>query len=372
MSNRHTSPAWRGVWPMTDDGVPVITQSMVSSFASCPREVYYASVLGLKPRRTSIPLTRGTWVHALLEERANGGDWRKKHQELIDEALTEHFEEEVHSLATECYNILLTYDYVYQDDPLTPVAAELTLERPMFGGKALYRGRVDLIAHDKAGDIWFVDHKTHAQLPDWRYRELAFQGYSYLWAAKKAPQYKALGIDQPRGFVYDYCKTSALSTPTLTTRGKLSRTVKAQSTSYPVFRQWLMDEGLLVAEPVGDRCTMQDDSECEYVYSMLGQLAKQSYADKFRRDYLTYTPGQAKRQVKSFLVTAKRMLDYRWGDPDIIERNLGACSGYMCHFKDLTVADLMHGDSSIEQQSNYVKTHNPLDYYPSENKGENQ
>lgn len=63
------------------------------------------------------------------------------------------------------------------------------------------------------------------------------------------------------------------------------------------------------------------------------------------------------------------MLNYKWDDPDCVERNLHACSGYMCNYKDLTVADLMHGTSEIEQKTRYVTTRDPLDYYPNQKKG---
>lgn len=350
------------------DGMQVITQSMVSSFVQCPREVYYSSILGLRTRITSKPLTRGTWVHALLEEMANGNDWRVKHQELIDQAKGSSFDEEAEELATECYNILLSYEWVYQDSKLTPITAELTVERPMFGGKALYRGRIDLIVKDEMGDIWLLDHKTHAQIPDWRYRELAFQNYSYLWAVKKSPSYLDLGIPQPKGFIYDYCKTGVIKTPTLTKSGKISRVLKSTGTTLPVFKEWLIDNHMMTVVAGEELLAIEDDTERAHVEDMLIALEQRDYTDLFRRDYMQFSPEQSRRQLKSFLTSASRMLNYKWDDPDRVERNLSACSGYMCHYKDLTIADLMHGDSHIEQKTRYVKTHDPLDYYPNQKK----
>lgn len=357
----------RGVWP-DQDGTPVITQSMVSNFAECPREVYYSSVLGLRTRITSKPLTRGTWIHALLEERANGRDWRVKHEQLIEEAKASSFDEEAQDLADECRNILLSYEYVYRDEKLTPIHAELTVERPIFGGKALYRGRIDLIVRDGAGDVWLLDHKTHARFPEWRYRELAFQNYSYLWAVKKSPSYKALGLPQPKGFIYDYCKTGVIKTPTFTTTGKISRSLKPTGTTLPVFENWLREHNMLTSINGNDLLAIEDDSEREYVEWFLEELRNKDYSDLFRRDAMQFSEAQEKRQLKSFLTTVKRMLQYKWDDPDCVERNLHACSGFMCNYKDLTVADLMHGDSQIEQATRYVKTRNPLDYYPNQDK----
>ena len=41
----------------------------------------------------------------------------------------------------------------------------------------------------------------------------------------------------------------------------------------------------------------------------------------------------------------------------------------MCNYKDLTIADLIHGTSEIEQRTRYTTTRDPLDYYPNQKKG---
>lgn len=341
---------------------------MVSGFVECPRETYYSIVLGLRPRLEKKPLTRGTWVHALLEEMGNGGDWRALHKELTKKAEETTFEEETAGLAQECYNIVLSYEWVYRKTNLKPIAMELTVERPMFRGKVLYRGRIDVVWQDEEGDIWLGDHKTHASLPDWRYRELAFQHYSYLWACKTAPEYLALGIPQPKGFIYDYCRTGAISRPTLTLKGKISRVVKPSSTTLPIFEEWLIEVGMATRIKGKFLLAIEDKEERTYVEEFIVALQQRDYTDLFRRDKMVFTPEQAERQRKAFVTSARRLLTYKWDDPDCVERNLHACSGYMCNYKDLTVADLMHGTSEIEQRTRYVTTRDPLDYYPNQNK----
>lgn len=366
------SKAWngaRGTWPTTDDGKLVITQSMVSGFVECPRETYYGIVLGLRPRLESKPLTRGTWVHALLEERGRGGDWKALHQQLTLKAEQETFEEETKGLAEECYNIVLSYEWVHRNEVLKPVAVELTVERPMFRGKVLYRGRIDIVWQDENGDIWLGDHKTHATLPDWRYRELAFQHYSYLWAVGQAPEYLALGLPQPKGFIYDYCRTSAIHTPKMTQSGKISRVLKPSGTTLPVFTEWLHDNHMMTTVRGKQLLAIEDPAERAYVEEFLVELKHRDYSTEFRRDKLVFSPEQSERQRKAFVTSARRLLTYKWDDPDCVERNLHACSGYMCNYKDLTVADLMHGNSEIEQRTRYVTTRDPLDYYPNQKKG---
>jgi hypothetical protein len=347
---------------------------MVSTFVKCPRETYYGIVMGLRPRIEKKPLTRGTWVHALLEERGKGGDWREKHKELTRQAEETTFEEETAGLADECYRIVTSYEYAHRNEILTPVAVELTVERPMFKGKVLYRGRIDIIWIDENGDVWLGDHKTHAQLPEWQYRELAFQHYSYLWAVRTSPEYRKLRykgkpLPQPKGFIYDYCKTGSISKPTLTQKGKISRVVKPTGTTLPVFKEFLRENGWLTTIKGQDLLAIEDPKERAYVEEFLVALEQRDYSDLFRRDKLVFTPEQSRRQWKAFVTSARRLLTYKWDDPDCVERNLDACSSYMCNYKDLTVADLMHGSSEIEQRTRYVTTRDPLDYYPNQKKG---
>ncbi|AXH46427.1 exonuclease [Microbacterium phage Redfield] len=365
---------FRGKWPTTDDGKLVITQSMVSGFVECHREVYYSIVLGLRPRLEKKPLTRGTWVHSLLEERANGRDWRAKHAEIKEKSEKEQFEEEVQGLEREVWRIMSSYEYVYAKDNLTPIAAEITVERPMFGGKVLYRGRIDLVVIDEHGDVWLVDHKTHAQIPEWRYRELAFQHYSYLWACETAPEYKKLRykgkpLPQPKGFIYDYAKTGSISVPSLTLKGKISRVLKPTGTTLPVFKEWLQEQGMMTVIRGKELLAIEDEEEREYVKDFLIALKQRDYSDLFRRDRMEFSPEQRARQHKAFVTSARRLLNYTWDDPDCVERNLHACSGYMCNYKDLTIADLIHGTSEIEQRTRYTTTRDPLDYYPNQKKG---
>ena len=50
-----------------EDGVPILTNSMLTAFRRCIKQSEYKYVHRLKPRLLGGPLKRGTWVHALLE-----------------------------------------------------------------------------------------------------------------------------------------------------------------------------------------------------------------------------------------------------------------------------------------------------------------
>ena len=77
---------------LADDGVtPVTTQSMIKAFRQCPREAYYKYVLRLKPKVRSLQLTRGKWMHSLLEAyyKEKSGiktlPWREVHDQLASD-----------------------------------------------------------------------------------------------------------------------------------------------------------------------------------------------------------------------------------------------------------------------------------------------
>jgi hypothetical protein len=111
---------------------------------------------------------------------------------------------------------------------------------------------------------------------------------------------------------------------------------------------------------------IEDESKRLYVEEFITELEHKDYQYYFRRDYMEFDQAQQTRQLKMFLASAKRMLRYRWDDPDTIER--GAHAGFKCRYQDLSVADLMHGTSDIEQRTRYVTTRDPLDYYPQQDK----
>src|SRR5216110_2989536 len=81
------------LYPHPDTGQPLLTNSMVSAFRRCIKQTEYKYVHRLKPLRLGSPLKRGTWIHALLEEEAKGGDWKKLHKKYTAE-FNQMFDEE--------------------------------------------------------------------------------------------------------------------------------------------------------------------------------------------------------------------------------------------------------------------------------------
>ena len=135
----------------TEDGRPITTQSMIKTFRMCPREAMYKYHDRLKPKIVSKPLTRGKWVHSLLEEHYKGGDWRIPHAQLTAQFSKLFDEEKEHlgDLPRELDLLMESYfwhygDPKYKDHRWTVHEVEKLIEADMPSGH-LFRGKVDMI-----------------------------------------------------------------------------------------------------------------------------------------------------------------------------------------------------------------------------------
>lgn len=268
------------MWPTNKKGLKVFSQSQVAQFLKCPREVYYNTILGITKTPTPVAITRGLWVHTLLEYRAKGLDYTQVHTQAHDAYAEAEGVEAADAMAVEVEGLIRGYEQVYDPDPLTPLYAELKLSARCLDNAVLV-GIIDLVATDKDGAVWLVDHKTHRAFPPFEYRELAFQHHAYLWLARNSPQWQQLGLPQPVGFIYDYIKTGAKFNP-------------------------------------------------KNVY------------EYYRRDRLCFSRSEQDRAMLQFFKTADRMINYDWAQVEGVETNPAECSGYACGYKDLVVSDL-HG-----------------------------
>ena len=348
----------------TEDGQPVTTQSMVKAFRGCPREAYYKYALRLQPKQTSLPLKRGTWMHSLLEEKYKGRDWRKVHKQLTAKFsnLFDEEKEKLGDLPRECQSLMESYEWFYgdpeyEDYEWNVLEVERKIEANMPNGH-LFRGVVDLIVEDEFG-IWLVDHKTHGKLPEWDYRLLDEQSTLYVWAAREA------GIPV-QGFIWNYISTSPLPeyNQVLKDESKFYSKSFNADTTYPAFVKGIRKAQALYPE------TFLKNADDKVAYrSRLAVLKDQrwkgphqmSNSSFFRRDVLEKSDDLIERVLKSVVRTSDTMHSYDFSDPDCVERDVNMCKGFMCNFKDLSMSDLVNGDSSILQKRNYTQG-DPLAY----------
>lgn len=352
----------------TDEGQPITTQSMIKTFRSCPREAYYKYALRLQPKVHSLPLTRGKWVHALLQAHYEGKDWHEEHARWVSR-WRKLFDEEKERLGLDPEDIVRlmeSYFWHYGDPAYSGYAwkvheVELTLEAELPNGH-LFRGRLDLLVEDDYG-FWVVDHKTHKRLPDWDYRMLDEQSPLYIWAARE------MGIPV-RGFIWNYLSTAGITVPRVVQDG--TRFYKRDGESdYPTYARRVREELAKGTPPV----FLSNPADKAAVKQELARLKAQRWvpgavptSPHFRRDLIEKSDDLIKRVLTAAVHTSDRMHAYDFSNPDAVERNVSTCAkGFLCSYRSLSMADLVTGNSEMTKKREY-QIGDPLAYYGEEEK----
>jgi PD-(D/E)XK nuclease superfamily len=231
-------------------------QSKVKMWRRCQKQFAFRYDYGedgfeLVPRVLKAPLTRGTWLHALIEahfreEAGQDADWRQVHQQFVDKFNT-YFDEEKEDLGdlpTECLRIFKSYlrFYAKDSDRYTTAelsdgspAIELVLERELPNGEN-FKGRVDRVVEDREfGGLWIWDHKWVRTVPDTDERMMSPQAPMYVWGLEGY-------FDEPvRGFLFNYGRTKPPTVPQPLKRGGISQR-KNMDTDLHTYVQALKEE----------------------------------------------------------------------------------------------------------------------------------
>ncbi len=332
-------------------GKTITTHSMIKTMRHCPQQADYKYARRLKPRKLSKPLKRGTWMHHLLEEHHAGRDWEAMHRKLSAK-YNELFDEEKDfygDLPNECRSLMESYLWHYKDDPWAVLETEFTVEAEFPDG-TLYRGKVDALIENQFG-LWIVDHKTHAKFPDQTFRLLDAQSALYLWAALK--------MKIPvQGFIWNYLKTKAPSTPTLIKDGsRLSRTLG--DTDWLTYTRALKK----MKEERGYKITAENVAFAKALKARRYVPGEPQLSEFFRRDILEKDNAMLRRVAMAAYHTSKRMHSYPFDKPDIVERNVdsGACT-YRCGYTDICTTELRGGNTQFMLKNGYT-VGDPMDYY---------
>lgn len=350
---------------LADDGVtPVTTQSMIKAFRSCPREALYKYAMRLSPKVASTPLTRGKWVHSILEDYYNGLDWHITHKKmkLQFSKLMDEEKEKLGDLPNEIELMMKSYFWHYGDPEVEGtewevVDVELLLEAPMPNGH-IFRGKFDMLVMID-GRLWLVDHKTHKKFPDWAYRMFDEQSTMYTWVARE----NGIPVE---GFIWNYINTSGFPKYNVLKDGSAfyKKSLDADST-YPA-----LVAAVKKAQKEYPDTFLKDPADKRAVKARLQALKEERWRGPndmprstfFRRDFLSKDDDLIERTLKSVMRTSDTMHSYDFSDPDYVERDVNQCKGFMCNFKDLSLADLVQGDSTLLQKRGYKKS-DPLAYH---------
>lgn len=332
------------------DGVPISTHSMLKTMGRCPRQTMYKYVDRLKPRHASRPLTLGKWMHFLLEAYYKGQDWRAVHK-VLSAQYSELFDEEKEKLGDLpriCMQLMLSYLWHYKAEEWKVLDVEMLVECQWPNGD-IYRGKVDMMIEDEYG-IWFVDHKNNKSLPSGSFRLKDSQSGLYVWAGRRS------GIDV-RGFIWNYLRTAAPSTPTLLQDGsRLSK--KLGDTTYFVYASTIKKLGLNPTQP-------DIAQKLAYLRDQRYEPGKVQTSRFFQRHTLERDDAMLRRIAAASYRTHKRMHSYPFAQRDAVERVPDRSCDYMCSYTRLCEIELYGGITTNILKQDF-KVGDPLEYYSDE------
>lgn len=340
------------LYPDPVTGLPILTNSMMSAFRRCIKQSEYKYVHRLKPKRLGNPLRRGTWVHSLLEEDANGKDWRALHTKLSHQFgnMSDEDQDFYGDMPTEIEIIMESYFWHYKNDPWKYHDTEVELTAELDG--VLIRIKFDAIIENQWG-LWLVDHKTHKTLPKLTYRMLDTQSPLYIWVA----QQNGIPVN---GFIWNYLRWKAPTMPKMayagTSRQRLS--LRDVETDYPTFvkaiQQYRAEYGL--------RVTPEIKQKADRLKNMRYMPGEPQTSPFFYRSVYEKSDELIGRVLKEAARTAYRMNHYDWSDPDAVERTVGRHCEFMCSYQDLCTMELLGGNTKPLIKQNY-EVGDPMSYY---------
>jgi len=318
-----------------------VSNSSIKTWRKCKKEYYYKFILKLEKKSVPAPLYKGKLIHELLEERINGGSWKR----LMNKALVEFdklFEEEktmYGDLPYELPTIMNGYHDYYKNDGLRYLdvdgkKSEFSLYVPLDGkpleeSLLVYTGKIDAVAFDEANRVWLMDHKSFSSMPDENFRFTNQQVLLYAWGMEQ------MGMPIPDGVIWDYIRTKVPSKPELLKKGGMTK--KKLDTTYNTYFDALIEAGL-DPEDYGD-----------YLDGLEGREA-----NFYRRIYLPINRNMIQPVVDDLIETAKEIA-YMTGllQARSLDRHCSFCSFKMVCQSDLQGLDTEYILDAYFKKSTY-------------------
>ena len=200
----------------------------MKAFTRCMKAFDYKYRQRLQSKTSSLPLTRGNWIHAMLDEYYQTGDWTKTEKKLRqtyppvgDDEIGSEFSE----LPDLCDGIMNHYAEYYGEEDLEDIQTEITLTAPGTEDFWFIKGKLDMVfTQDKIRRG--RDHKT-GRITDGSVRLMDTQLYIY----DVLGEANDLGI---KIWDYNYIVPRIPTDPEPLIRGGLSKrkNIRATYTSY--------------------------------------------------------------------------------------------------------------------------------------------
>lgn len=310
-----------------------ISNSRMRTFQRCPKRYEFKYVYGLEPRLKKIQLEKGSWVHELLEVHYKGGNWVRRHKELVVNFnnLFEEQREELGNLPDECARIMRSYLRYWgrEDEHFTVVDAELD-EIVTLPSGIKFRVIIDLIVEDhRTGLLWPWDHKTRAKLesPDGMLLDPQLTNY---YTALEIMGYTPLG-----GVCYNEICTKPPAVPALLKKGGLTKRKNIDTDLFTYYNE-IRKHGL-------------DPADYRDILRIIAVRQRDRF---FRRTRLPKDPPMLRQMRRDITTTAQ---DIRRAERTGRFRRTfipHSCK-WDCDFKSLCIAELHGGDLHSLIKSQY-------------------
>ncbi len=304
-----------------------VSQSKIKLWRHCHAAYNYRYNKNLERRLRAHPLVLGTLVHECIEYWLQG----KSHKRLFTKARNDlkplFPEERLEYMDTIALAETMVAGYIdqHENDGLEPVEVELHIDVPLIED-ITFTGKVDSIQRDiRNNRLHQVEHKTCASIPDEKSRMSDMQTLLYDWALQE------LGHPKISSVIWDYLRKKAPTVPNVLKNGSLS-VAKNMDTTYEVYRQTILDEGLKVKD----------------YKDFLAEL-KQRENTFYRRIKMPVSKGATASVVKDAQSSALQIRDL---GETLTDRNLSRdCS--WCDFYLLCQSDLRGGDTEFLIKKEY-------------------
>lgn len=312
-----------------------ISNSRLNTYKRCPNKYKYKYVLKLKPKKRSVQLERGSWIHELLMVDADGHDWMQRHRLLTQEFnnLWEEEREELGNMPGECGRIMRSYKRHYSDDEHRwhVVDTELDEVVTLPNGVRL-RIIIDVVLEDKRdGGLWVRDYKTRKSFKEIDLMMLDPQLTLYYKGLE------LLGYTDLRGAMYDEIRTKPPTIPALVYRGTRLERKRNMDTDVYTYARAIRKHGF-------------DPSDYADILRGLALRQKDKF---FRRTMLPKDPPIIRTTIREAMQVTESILraERRGHFPRVADDD---CR-WKCEFKDVCIAELMGGNIEPLIKQNFTR-----------------
>ena len=311
-----------------------VSNSKLNTYRRCPNKYRYKYVMRLSPRKKSLALERGSWVHELLMVHADGQHWPTRHLELTKMfySLFEEERDELGNLPAECDRIMRSYLRTYKDDDERYRVVDTELDEIIELPNGLRVNIIiDKIVEDLVnGGLWLVDYKTRKGFEDVENMMIDPQITLYYWGAE------IMGYSPLNGGMYDEIRTKAPAIPNLNKDGSLSKRKDIDTDLYTYYSEIRKHE--------------LDPADYSEILTLIARRQKGKF---FRRTVRPQDPPVVRTTLREAVMTTNSIL--RAEAKGHFPRTFDKSCSWGCEFKNLCVAELYGGNPDPIIKMNFIQ-----------------